>query len=93
MSISNHAQELVCAFSPEMSGFVEEVYTKLLKNDLEDVYNPTGCWNPTFKASYTDIACMVQLAMKHIVKMISGEEEKKNFVIIDDREGIKIQRL
>jgi hypothetical protein len=93
MSISNHAQELVCAFSPEMSGFVEEVYTKLLKNDLEDVYNPTGCWNPTFKASYTDIACMVQLAMKHIVKMISGEEEKKNFVIVDDREGLKIQRL
>jgi hypothetical protein len=73
--------------------FVENVYTRLVLNDLEDIYNPTGCWNPTFKASYTDIACMVQLAMKHIVKMLSGDEEKKNFVIVDNREGLFIKRL
>jgi len=93
VSITNHAKELVCGFSPHVMEFVENVYTRLLLNDLEDIYNPTGCWNPTFKASYTDIACMVQLAMKHIVKMLSGDEEKKNFVIVDNREGLFIKRL
>lgn len=93
LSITNHAKELVCGFSPHVMGFVEDVYTRLLSSNLDDVFNPTGCWNPTFKASYTDIACMVELAMKHIVKMLSGEEEKKNFVIVDDREGLLIKRL
>ena len=56
LSITNHAQDLICAFSPNVTETVLLVYG-LLKRDVDaDMYNPTGCWNPTFKASYNDIS-------------------------------------
>ena len=56
ISISNHANELVCAFSPSIYEFVKSVFTHIIKNDPYDIFFPTGCWNPTFKATYNDIA-------------------------------------
>lgn len=93
LSITNHAKELVCAFSPDIKTYVETMYTKILHNDTTDMFYPTGCWNPTFKASYNDIATMVQYAMKHIVKMLTGEENLTNFYISEDNNGLKINRL
>lgn len=93
LSISNHANELVCAFSPYVSDYVEFVYSHFIDNDVSDLYYPTGCWSPTFKASYTDIASLVQYAMKRILKMISGLESKTNFYLKDTEEGIKMIKL
>lgn len=79
LSITNHAQDLICAFSPNVTETVLLIYD-LLKRDTEtDMYNPTGCWNPTFKASYNDIECKVQIALKHIIKMLSRLEPLSNF--------------
>jgi hypothetical protein len=93
LSITNHAKELVCAFSPNIRTYVETMYTKILHNDTNDMFYPTGCWNPTFKASYNDIASMVQFAMKHIVKMLIGEERLTSFYLSENDEGLKINRL
>lgn len=66
----------------------------LLKRDVDaDMYNPTGCWNPTFKASYNDISSKVQFAMKHIIRMLSGVEPKGNFYITEDEMNSNIHRL
>lgn len=81
MSITNHAQELVCAFSPNIYNFVNTQFSEILNNDLEDLYEPTGCWNPTFKASYNDINTLVQFAIKHINNIYKNSKEKNNFVI------------
>ena len=70
ISITNHAQDLICAFSPNVTETVLLVYGLLNRNTGTDMYNPTGCWNPTFKASYNDISSKVQYAMKHIIKMV-----------------------
>jgi len=84
MSITNHAKELVCAFHPNIYQFVNNQFVNVLENDVEDLYNPTGCWSPTFKASYNDINVLVQLALKHINILFENDKPKNNFVIKSD---------
>ena len=93
LSITNHAQDLICAFSPNVTETVLLVYG-LFKHDVEtDMYNPIGCWNPTFKASYNDIECKVQVAVKHIIKMLSKQEPLSDFYITEDDLNLKINKL
>lgn len=87
LSISNHAREMICAFSPNVYHFVKTQYSSLIKNDVEDLYNPTGCWSPTFKANYNDINVLVQFALKQINRIYSGATLKKNFVLTTSEEG------
>ena len=90
ISITNHASELVCAFSPNIEHFVNIVFNNMLHNDDLDMYAPTGCWSPTFKASYNDIALMIQYAIRHIYNMLNGTEMKQNFILRDTDNGLKI---
>lgn len=93
LSVTNHAQDLICAFSPNVTETVLLVYG-LLKRDTEtDMYNPTGCWNPTFKASNNDIESKVQFAMKYIFRMLSSKEPLSSFYITEDDTNLKIHRL
>lgn len=93
LSITNHAQDLICAFSPMVTDTVLSVYGLLNSDSETDMYNPTGCWSPTFKASYNDIESKVQFAMKHIFKMLNREEPKNNFYITEDKMNLSIHRL
>lgn len=93
LSISNHAKQLVCGFSPKISDFLKLAFSKLVKADEHDLYNPTGCWNPTFKASYNDINLMLQYALKRIVRMVTAQEIKHNFILSDSDEGLRIERI
>jgi hypothetical protein len=90
ISITNHAKELVCAFHPNIYRFVNNQFSNILKNDVEDLYNPTGCWNPTFKASYNDINVLVQLALRHINHLYKENRIKNNFVIHEEAGNLKI---
>lgn len=93
LSITNHAKELTCVFCPQITRCIEFLYNKLLTQDDSDMFNPSGCWNPTFKASYNDISLMVQFALKHIIRMLSSLEPISNFYL-DEKEGnLAIHRL
>lgn len=92
LSITNHANELVCAFHPNIYRFVLTQFEDVLDNLTEDLYEPTGCWNPTFKASYTDIDMLVQIATKHINNIYKMGSKKKNFIIkVDKNEACSIE--
>lgn len=93
LSITNHAKELVCAFSPNIYEFVNNQFAYVLKNDLDDLFNPTGCWSPTFKASYNDINTLVQLALKHINILYDSDRPKNNFVINWDDSNAQVINL
>lgn len=93
MSITNHAQDLVCAFSPNVKETVSLVYTMLGKDSDKDLYNPTGCWSPTFKASYNDISSKVQYALKHIVNMLCSLEPMSSFYITENELNLNMHRL
>lgn len=84
MSITNNSQALVCGAEHSHYPWVMNQYENVLQNDIEDVYNPTGCWSPTFKASYNDIAILVQYALKHINVKLGRGQKLRNFVIETD---------
>ena len=64
----------------------------VLEFDVDDLHNPTGCWNPTFKASYNDINTLVQFAIKHINLRFEKDKALRNFVIeSDDKDCLTIK--
>lgn len=65
LSTTNHAKELVCVINPNSYEWLMKIFQEL-NNDMTDLYNPTGCWSPTYKASYNDINTLVQYALKQI---------------------------
>lgn len=93
LSITNHANELVCGISPNSYYFIQHQFKSILQNDVTNMYNPIGCWNPTFKASYNDISILVQMALKHIHKMII-ENSYSHFVIhYDEQYNLEIKKF
>jgi len=84
LSISNHAKHLVCAAEDNRYDFVMNQFDNILKFDIDDLHNPTGCWSPTFKASYNDINTLVQFAIKHVNLRFMQESTLRNFVIETD---------
>lgn len=93
ISISNHANELVCAMGSNIARTVKFIFAKIVKSDIVDMFYPTGCWSPTFKASYNDIAAKFQFAMKHIISMLSATEPESNFYVSETQDGMTINRL
>ncbi len=88
ISISNHAKQLVCAVENNRYEFVINQFQNVLKFEIDDLHNPTGCWNPTFKASYNDINVLVQFAIKHInIRYIEESKPLKNFVLETESEN------
>ncbi|ATA93721.1 thiamine biosynthesis protein ThiF [Capnocytophaga canimorsus] len=82
LSISNHAKQLVCATERNRYHFIDTQFNgNVLEFDVDDLYNPTGCWSPTFKASYNDINTLVQFAIKHINLRFEQDKVLRNFVI------------
>lgn len=92
LSISNGAKDLVCAFSPNICEFVTYISQNAIDTNDGDMFNPEGCWSPTFKASYNDVQIMLQYALRYVVKMLSGEMEKKNFTIREKDDALQIVR-
>lgn len=92
LSITNHAKDLVCAFYPNIFNFVNTQFESILENDLIDLHEPTGCWSPTFKASYVDVNLLVQVAMKQINNIYDKQKQKNNFIVKTDlNDNLKIE--
>lgn len=93
LSISNHAKHLVCANEQNRYEFISTQFKgNVLKFDIDDLHNPTGCWNPTFKASYNDINTLVQFAIKQINLRFEQDKALRNFVIeTDDTDCLTIK--
>lgn len=93
ISISNHANELVCAMGNNITETVKFIFTQIITSDTLDMFYPTGCWSPTFKASYNDIAAKLQLALKHIIGMLTAIEPESSFYVSETQDGMSINRL
>ncbi|MFC7526987.1 ThiF family adenylyltransferase [Parapedobacter sp. GCM10030251] len=85
ISISNHAKQFVCAAEQNRYEFITTQFNgNVLQFDIDDLHNPTGCWSPTFKASYNDINVLVQFAIKHINLRLEQGKALRNFVVETD---------
>lgn len=92
LSISNHAKQFVCAAEQNRYEFITTQFSgNVLQFDIDDLHNPTGCWSPTFKASYNDINVLVQFAIKHINLRLEQGKALRNFVVeTDDKDDFTI---
>jgi hypothetical protein len=84
MSITNKAKDLVCSTELNSYDWVMHQYENILNNDIDDLYEPTGCWSPTFKASYNDIGVLVQYAIKQINLKYLQDSPLRNFTLSID---------
>jgi hypothetical protein len=80
LSVTNHARELICVTRPNLYSRLCHLFN-LLDPDPTDLYRPTGCWSPTFKASYSDIAALVQFALRHINTRYSQGDPIRTFYL------------
>lgn len=91
ISITNKAKGLVCACTPKSYKWVMNQYQNIMENDTSDMYNPTGCWSPTFKASYNDIQILVQYAIKQLNYKLEKGYPPSNFTLeIKENNNIEI---
>lgn len=94
ISISNHAKDLVCVMGNN-NVFNEnaKIYNEI-KQDLNDMFNPQGCWNPTFKASFHNINALINYALSNINYKLNKGLPLKTFMLEvkeDENYSIKLK--
>lgn len=80
LSITNNAKELLCSVKPNLYEWLK-TRDSFIEKSNEPLHAPTGCWNPTFKASFNDISALVQFALKHINLTIDSNTELRHFYL------------
>ncbi len=82
MSISNKAKELVVATGV---GIIHEIKAKIYSQLVQVSDNPffvgTGCYSPTFEASYADISSVLNLAVQEINSRLNNGLQVSSFII------------
>ena len=95
LSITNHARELICASKQNLYTWLKQIFYQL-QRESEDLYAPTGCWSPTFKASYNDISVLVQFALRHINQCFKQSTPVRHFYLScteEDEFTIKLKQF
>jgi hypothetical protein len=91
ISVTNNARELLCSVKPDLYKWLINLNNDLRKGN-EVMYEPLGCWNPTFKASYNDINVLVQFALKHInVSLEKGKMLRHFYLSTENEESFNIK--
>jgi len=90
LSITNYALDLLCAVKPNLHHVKQQMLRGREENE-NDLYNPTGCWSPTFRASYNDINLLVQHAIKHINQIYKAGKSLRNFRLTYDPEDLTVK--
>lgn len=82
MSISNKANELVCVIGRSaIWESVKNIFSVLDRSESVLFYEGTGCWSPTFEASYFDINALLNLAIRNINFRLEKELDLDTFMI------------
>jgi len=92
ISISNYAKDLVDVIGNE-NVFVEnrKIYNEI-DQDLGDMFNPQGCWNPTFKASFHNINALLNYSLSNIdYKLKQGLPLKTFMLEVTEEENYTIK--
>lgn len=89
MSISNEAKELVCVIGNK-NVYVEkeQIFKNLANGETSLYYEGTGCWSPTFKASFFDINSLVNQAVKRINIQYMKRKSFNSFVIKNENDNL-----
>ncbi len=93
LSISNRANELICLSGSNIYQKTNQIFALVDQSgENSDLFNPIGCWSPTFKASYSDISILVNTSLNEINKQISHGVILRDFKVSRDNNDVRICR-
>jgi hypothetical protein len=89
LSITNHANELVCTTGKNLYKKTNVIFSQFEQGE-NDLFNPTGCWSPTFKASYSDISILVNTTLNEINHQLVSEKGLSNFYVSRRNNNVQV---
>jgi hypothetical protein len=95
LCITNKAKELLCVSSKDGNPFeLRKAYLSRIEQDTKNYYlEGEGCYSPTFLATNSDIASLVNLALKDLNKSYAEGELMHSVVYSYNDRGILADKL
>lgn len=95
LCITNHANELLCASNANGNPFeIRKAYLSRIEQDTKNFYaEGEGCYSPTFLAKYSDIAALVNLALRDIDSSYIKDEVPQSSIYAYCNSGILTDRI
>lgn len=95
LCITNHANELLCVTSRNGNPFeIRKTYLSRIEQDTKNFYlEGSGCYSPTFLATNSDIASLVNLFLREFNTVMEQDRIPSSIVFSHTRRGILIDRL
>lgn len=95
LCITNHANELVCVTSRDGNPFeLRKAYLSRIEQDTKNFYlEGSGCYSPTFLATNSDIASLVNLAVRDLNANIEKGCLPHSIIWSHDKRGVLADRL
>lgn len=80
-SITNEAKHFVAVTGRGNIHVIKNNIYERLSPDEQPFFVATGCWNPTFKATFVDINVILSCALTEISKVLEEGKEVNSFII------------
>ena len=95
LCITNHAQNLLCISNNTGNPFeIQKAFLSNIEQDTDNYYvEGTGCFDPTFLASNSDINALLNLAIRDIDKSFSKGSDPGSVIYSYDDRGILSDHL
>ncbi len=95
LCITNHASNLLCVSSKDGNPFeLRKAYLSRIEQDTKNFYlEGSGCYSPTFLATNSDIASLVNLFVRELNLKIGQGDNLHSTIWSHDRRGVVADRL
>jgi hypothetical protein len=95
MCITNRSQNLLCISNVDGNPFeIRKAYLAKIVQDTRNYYiEGTGCYSPTFLATNSDIATLVNIAMRGINKNFESNNIPRTYIYSYDDRGVIAEYL
>lgn len=95
LCITNHSSNLLCISSRDGNPFeLRKSYLSRIEQDTKNFYlEGSGCYSPTFLATNSDIASLVNLFVRELNQRIDSDEVLHSVIWSHDSRGVLADRL
>lgn len=95
LCITNHSANLLCVSSKDGNPFeLRKAYLSRIEQDTKNFYlEGSGCYSPTFLATNSDIASLVNLFVRELNQRVEHDEVLHSTIWSHDKRGVLADRL
>ena len=95
LCITNHSSNLLCISSKDGNPFeLRKAYLSRIEQDTKNFYlEGSGCYSPTFLATNSDIASLLNLFVRELNQKVEHDEVLHSTIWSHDKRGVLADRL